>query len=125
MALSQIFSFWRLPGENASGLKLLAFWKAILVFAHISEVQGVKTILLRIAHIQQKTASSQRIEFPDESSTVLRKLLAARVLSLAVKARTAVACLFFPSFRDLMQALHFEDKAMDFLPVASTFLTPG
>ena len=119
-----MFSFWRLPGDNAFGLKLLALWKAILVFAHISEVQGVKIILLRIAHIQKKTASPQKIKFPDENSTVLRKLLAARVLALTAKAGTAVACLFFPSFRDLMQALHFNDKAMDFLPVSGTFLTP-
>ena len=112
-----------MPGENASGLKLLAFWKAIIVFAHISEVQGVKTILLRIAHIQKKNASSQRIKFPDESSTVLRKLLAARMLALAAKAGTAVAYLFFPSFRDLMQALHFGDTAMNFLPISGTFLT--
>jgi hypothetical protein len=46
------------------------------------------------------------------------------VLALTAKAGTAVACLFFPSFRDLMQALHFNDKAMDFLPVSGTFLTP-
>ena len=84
---------------------------------------GSKIILLRIAHIQKKTASHQRTEFPDENSTVLRKLLAAKVLALRAKAGTAVAYLFFPGFRDLMQALHFGDTAMNFLPISGTFLT--
>jgi hypothetical protein len=54
---------------------------------------------------------------------VLRKLLAAKVLALRAKAGTAVAYLFFPGFRDLMQALHFGDTAMNFLPISGTFLT--
>jgi hypothetical protein len=89
-----LFSFWRLPGANASGLELQAFWKAILVYAHISKVQGDKIIPFCCGShtYRRKLHHSKRIKFPNENSTVLRKRLAANVLALSAKAGTAVAC---------------------------------
>jgi hypothetical protein len=112
-----------LPGADVFGLKLQAFLKATIFLGHSSEVQGVESFCCG-SHIQRQTASPQRIKFPDENSTVLRKRLAANVLALRAKAGTAVAYSFFPSFRNSMQAPHFRGKAMDFLPNSGTFITP-
>ncbi len=106
------------------------FWfkaaEATLVFAYRSEVQGVKSFCRG-----SQTDSGKR-HHPKGLNTgtrtpqcsALRKRLAANVLALGAKAGTAVFYSFFPSFRDSMQTPQLNDKAMDFIPVLGTFITP-